>query len=76
MFFPTQLSRSKLIPAKPRRAISSSLRSITFVLIAIAIAVLVKQASAAGPQSSAPYVQVQNSASPGFPDPTNQFATN
>jgi PKD repeat protein len=65
--FPTRLFRSNAVPAKPRRAVSPSLRTLSFILIAIIIAALVKQASAAGAWCTAPYVNVagQGSAPPG-----------
>jgi hypothetical protein len=63
MFIPTRLFRSNLVPAKPRRAVSSSLGTISLILIAIAVAFLVRQASAAGPQCTAPYVNVQGAGS-------------
>jgi hypothetical protein len=63
MFFPTRLFCSNVVPVKPHRAVSSSVGTISVILLAIAIAVLLRQASAAAPQRTLPYVQVQDGAS-------------
>src|SRR5437867_9074999 len=69
----TPLVRS-IVPVKVRVASTLSLEVISFVSLALAITVAPRQASAAGPQCTSPYVQVQDSATAFFPDQTNQYS--
>src|SRR2546422_8775786 len=64
-----------IVPVKVRVASTLSLGVISFVSLALAIPVAPRQASAAGPQCTAPYVQVQDGAAAvGGADPTNQYS--
>src|ERR1041385_6392200 len=75
MFSQVRVSRGNLIQAKPQRRTSLSFGTMALALIAITSAgLLLEQASAAGPQCTPPYVQVQDAAPAFFPDPTNQFS--
>src|ERR1043166_1183514 len=75
MFSQVRVSRGHLIQAKPQRRTSLSFGTMALALIAITSAgLLLEQASAAGPQCTPPYVQVQDAAPAFFPDPTNQFS--
>jgi PKD repeat protein len=69
MFFPIRLYRQRSSAGFRRYPFGT----LSFILIALAVSFGARDASALGPQCTAPYVHVQDGATPADPDPTGEL---